>query len=167
MTARRARLTQSQTVKASFSFVIESAERFFATQSSLLLHGVFSMQTHVLSSHQTVADHTDTTRRHDALRVQWIPNGRLPLPSFEGSLTVRPSSLATDLTLEGSYQPPLGGFGRQFDRVFGYRIAQFTMRLLLRDLRNFIELDFKEFQSGCLQVPGPLTIHTAVSSQMR
>ncbi len=167
MTSQSVELTQSQIVKASFSFVIESAERFFATQPSLLLHGVFSMQTHVLSNHRTVVDHTDTTRIHDALIVRWIPNGRLPLPIFEGSLTVRPSSLATDLTLQGSYQPPLSGFGRQFDRLFGYHIARFTMRILMQDLRNFIELDFKKFQSGCLQVPGPLTIHTAVSSQMR
>ncbi len=166
MTTQRA-LAQSQLVKASFSFAIESAERFFATQSHLLLHGVFSLRTYGLSSHETVVDHTDTTRIHDALRVRWIPNGRLPLPRFEGLLTVRPSSLATDLTLEGSYQPPLGAFGRQFDRLFGYHIARFTMRILLRDLRNFIELDFKKFQSGCLQVPGPLTINAAVSSQMR
>ncbi len=165
MTAQPVRLAQSQVFKASFSFVIESAERFFATQCGLLLHGVFSLRTHVLSSHWTVVDHTDTTRIHDALMVQWVPNGHLPLPSFGGLLTVRPCSLATDLTLEGTYQPPLGMFGRYFNRILGFRIAQFTLRLLLRDLRNFIELDFQKFQSSCLQVPPRLTINAPALSR--
>jgi len=46
------------------------------------------------------------------------------------------------LTLEGKYEPPLGVAGKVFDAALGWRIAEATTRLLLKEIGDWIELGF-------------------------
>jgi carbon monoxide dehydrogenase subunit G len=83
--------------------------------------------------------------KHVRLRVGWDP-GREPgarlmvpvtweavggppiFPDMEGTLHVAPEGASrTRLTLNASYNPPLGKLGAQMDRVLMHRVAQITI----------------------------------------
>ncbi len=54
-------------------------------------------------------------------------------PVFDGDLTLsRIDDGSTRLTLVGSYRPPLGGLGAGLDKVIMGRVAEATIRALLR-----------------------------------
>jgi hypothetical protein len=79
------------------------------------------------------------------LRVGWLPGGEpadrlmLPVtweavggppifPSMQGTLHVEPDEPgATRVTLNASYDPPLGSLGKGMDRLLTHRLAQVTM----------------------------------------
>jgi len=63
------------------------------------------------------------------LPVSWAAVGGPPIfPRMEGTLHVEPAATASSkLTLNASYNPPLGKLGRLIDRAVMYRLAQITM----------------------------------------
>jgi hypothetical protein len=62
-------------------------------------------------------------RRHNALTIAWSGESFM-FAHFSGTLEFRvASTLMTDATLEGRYQPRYGIVGTVFDHLFGYRIA--------------------------------------------
>jgi hypothetical protein len=63
------------------------------------------------------------------LPVSWAAVGGPPIfPRMEGTLHAEPAPTAsTKLTLNASYDPPLGKLGRLIDRAVLYRLAQITM----------------------------------------
>ena len=71
-----------------------------------------------------------------AVRLAWAPTEHVRLlPSFDGSLVVRPGGAGgTDVLLAGTYRVPLGPIGRFGDTVAGQRIAR---RLLGRVVEHF------------------------------
>jgi hypothetical protein len=97
-------------------------------------------------------DEHDPGRVHDALEIDWAAGTRF-FPDFHGMLRLRIASVdQTRLTLEGTYQPPLGALGQVFDLVIGRRIARATMADLLRRLGDAMEAREAEFRAG---PPGP------------
>jgi hypothetical protein len=66
-------------------------------------------------------------RPHDEVRFRWTSGSRL-LPDFRGTLRFRIEALQTRITVEGSYEAPLGAVGRVFDRVIGRRIARASLQ---------------------------------------
>jgi len=61
--------------------------------------------------------------------VTWEADGGPPIfPSMQGTLHVAPEGPSTTrLTLNASYDPPLGMLGEGMDRVVMHRLAQITM----------------------------------------
>lgn len=61
--------------------------------------------------------------------VTWEAVGGPPIfPVMQGTLHVAPDGRATTrLTLNASYDPPLGKLGEQMDRVVMHRVAQITI----------------------------------------
>lgn len=67
------------------------------------------------------------TRTADGVRVPlaWRAEAHADLfPTFDGELSVEPSSAATRVRLTGTYAVPLGLLGRFGDGVLGRRVAQ-------------------------------------------
>ena len=59
-----------------------------------------------------------------ALPVWWEDSEHPELfPTFDGGLELRPALDGIELRLAGSYQPPLGAFGRFADGILGHRIV--------------------------------------------
>ncbi len=134
-------------MRAPFSSVIEYAAEFFTEHPNLGVTALPAMTARVRTNAEVKEDHTDPVRRHDALRISWVP--RWPLfPNFEGLLTVRPSDSNATLGLEGSYDPPGGSFGKVFDRVIGQQLAMRTMANLMHRLARHIEVRYKNFQAS-------------------
>jgi hypothetical protein len=61
--------------------------------------------------------------------VTWVATGgRAIFPRMEGTLHVEPDGAeSTRLSLNATYDPPLGELGRQIDRVVMHRLAERTM----------------------------------------
>jgi hypothetical protein len=84
-------------------------------------------------------DELEGGRGHDALLIEWKAGTRL-LPDFHGTLRLRIETVdSTRLTLEGTWRPPLGPFGRVFDPLIGRAIAKATMRDLVGRIAEALE----------------------------
>lgn len=106
--------------------------------------GPFShMRARVQFELSEIRDHTDQTRIHEALVLQWKAHSRIPLPIMRGLITVRPNGLATEVRMEGEYTPPLGAFGKMFDQIIGRHIARRTLERFLDKLHAFIEREWQ------------------------
>ena len=83
-------------------------------------------------------------------RVQWVPTGNDPVPSFAGSLVVDSDEDYSTffLVLEGHYEPPFGLAGQAFDAVVGHRIAEATADDLLARIRAFVEQAYRDEEAG-------------------
>ena len=55
-------------------------------------------------------------------------------PTFDGGLELRDDDGGTELHLVGSYQPPLGAFGRFADGLAGHRFVVASLEAFLDDL---------------------------------
>ena len=77
------------------------------------------------------------------LPVSWEAVGGPPLfPSMEGILHVFPEEAETTrLTLNASYDPPLGELGKLIDRAHLHRLAQATMKDFLERLATSLEAE--------------------------
>jgi hypothetical protein len=82
--------------------------------------------------------------------VKWAPSGDVPLPSFDGTLTVESDEDYGSffLVLEGHYEPPLGLPGLAFDAIVGHHIAEATADQFLERIRDFIEKAYAEEEAG-------------------
>jgi hypothetical protein len=97
---------------------------------------------------QRILDEDEPGRAHDALEVDWVAGTRF-FPDFHGALRLRIDSVETTrLSLEGTYQPPFGGFGTVFDLLIGRRIARATLRDLLERLCDAMERREAEFRAN-------------------
>ena len=67
------------------------------------------------------------------LPVHWWSKGITPLfPRLDADLEVMPvGSDTTQITLSGSYEPPLGGVGSGLDRMLLHRLAEGSVRSFL------------------------------------
>lgn len=73
------------------------------------------------------------------------------LPDFHGTLGVRMAPNAgTTLSIEGDYTPPFGSFGRFFDRILGHKLAQETLRSLLDQIAERLEMEQQAFKAATL-----------------
>ena len=73
----------------------------------------------------------------DALALPiWWEDAEHPLlfPTFDGGLEVRAEGDGTELRLVGSYEPPLGPFGRFADGLAGHRVVLASLRTFLDGL---------------------------------
>lgn len=128
-----------------FSAAIEFASTFFQAHGTLAVSGSLVVRTDVLTTFEVVLDRTDSSRLHDAVHLDWSPGERLPFPRFSGLLTVRPHDAGSDLTLEGSYEPPFGLLGTLFDTLLGEQIAHGTVRALLRQIVLSLEASWRTY----------------------
>jgi hypothetical protein len=98
----------------------------------------FGVRARVQCEFRSVRDRTDEAIRHQALELNWKAPSRAPLPLMHGLITVRPAGPATELRMEGTYEPPFGLLGQWFDARIGSHIAQRTVDNFLRDLCDFV-----------------------------
>lgn len=129
-------------VHCPFSATIEMIERLHASGTEHRVGPFSSIRTRVQCEIAEVPDHTDETRIHDALTLRWTAPSRIPLPVMRGLITVRPNGPATQLRMEGTYEPPLGPVGRLLDLLAGRNLAQRTVDRFLDELRDFIEQEW-------------------------
>jgi len=78
------------------------------------------------------------------IAVTWRPElEQEPFPTFTGTLALEAATpKACALTLDGTYEPPLGIAGKVFDAALGRRIAEATAEQLLKEIGGFIELGY-------------------------
>jgi hypothetical protein len=75
--------------------------------------------------------------------IVWEATG-LPraFPVFEGDIDIAPlGPQETQVTLSGRYEPPLGGVGRQIDRLILHRVAEASIREFLRRVAVAVAAD--------------------------
>ncbi len=136
-----------------FSAVIEFAEKALRKSPQMRISPGYAVSENVKATAAVVDDRSDGVRRHDALLLAWRPDHRLLFPEFRGVLTARPRQRGVWLRLDGSYDPPLGFFGRAFDLVFGRAIVHATMARLLAQLGGEIEAQWADFRAHDGRVP--------------
>ena len=80
------------------------------------------------------------------LPVSWEAVGGPPIfPKMEGTLHVEPQGArATKITLNASYDPPLGKLGELIDRALMHRIAQETMNDFIERLARALSADLQD-----------------------
>ncbi len=152
-----ARVIVERVVRCPFSVAHDYAEDFFAGGArGVELHvplrdiaptrgGQLRKRVRLVAERRP--DEHETGRAHDALQIDWKAGTRF-FPDFRGALRLRIESVETTrLTLEGTYEPPLGPFGRLFDAVIGRRIARATLRDLLARLGEAMEQREDEFRA--------------------
>lgn len=68
--------------------------------------------------------------------LQWSATGPTELfPVMQADLEVAPlGGQQSQLRLSGSYEPPLGAFGRRLDKLLLHQLAESTVRALLKQL---------------------------------
>lgn len=131
-------------VKCPFSATIEMIERLHHSGSEHSVGPFSGLRTPVICDLSEVRDYTDETRAHEALKVHWRANAKLPVPEMNGLLTVRPNGPLTELRMAGRYDPPFGVPGRIFDALIGRFVALRTIRRFLTELRLFIEAEWQK-----------------------
>lgn len=70
------------------------------------------------------------------MTLQWQATGPSELfPVMQADLEITPLGVQqSQLRLSGSYDPPMGAFGRRLDRMLLHQIAEATVRALLKQL---------------------------------
>lgn len=131
-------------VRCPFSATIELIEHLHASGAEHRVGPFSAIRTRVQCEIAEVPDRTDETRIHEALQLHWKTPSRMPLPVMSGLITVRPSAPATELRMEGTYEPPLGALGRLFDRIIGRYVAQRTVDRFLDELAVFVENEWQK-----------------------
>jgi hypothetical protein len=68
--------------------------------------------------------------------LQWSATGPAELfPVMQADLEITPlGAQQSQLRLSGSYDPPMGAFGRRLDRLLLHQLAEATVRALLKQL---------------------------------
>lgn len=133
-------------------YAMHHAERFFTVHrrehtpgkltlrvdlSSLKLPGTSQARHEVTVKHELA-----TAGGESKLALSWDPQDPT-VPRFAGTLSSGEKDGKTLLTLDGTYQPPLGVAGAAFDLVVGNKIAAATGHALLEDIKQFIESDYR------------------------
>jgi hypothetical protein len=82
------------------------------------------------------------------LPVSWEAVGGPPIfPKMEGTLHVEPAGArATKITLNASYDPPLGKLGELIDRAVMHNVAQITMKDFIDRLAAALTAELRDQQ---------------------
>jgi len=79
------------------------------------------------------------------LRISWQTDDSPLFPRFDGTLSAHAEGAhECTLTIDGSYEVPLGVVGLFFDAIVGARVARSTIEGLLREFRDAIEGDYEQ-----------------------
>jgi hypothetical protein len=72
--------------------------------------------------------------------VQWIAAGDGPYPRFIGVMNVSAGAdpRTSSLEIDGTYNPPLGLFGRIFDWILGRRLARHSIERFVEKIAQSI-----------------------------
>lgn len=90
-----------------------------------------------------------TPRAEAALHLTWRAAHGGPFPALTGVMTARAHSTHATLHFMGSYAPPFGIAGRFFDALVGRHIARISVRMLLCDIKRYIEqINIEEHVAG-------------------
>lgn len=95
------RIRETRVVSCAFSATIEIAKEYFDERDEPGLMPMAASSARRRRSCLVVPDHTDRSRRHEALRLSWSEHHALVPTTFEGLLTARPASGRTEVILEG------------------------------------------------------------------
>ena len=142
------RVYAKRAVHCPFSATIEMIKHLHDSGAGHRVGPFSSIRTHVHCEIAEIRDLTDGTRIHEALTFRWRAHSWIPLPVMSGLITVRPNGRATELRMEGTYDPPVGALGRLFDRIIGCRLAQRTVNRFLDELRDFVEQEWQKERRG-------------------
>jgi hypothetical protein len=89
------------------------------------------------------AELTDPAPRADRViqRLRWRAAGATGLfPTMEADLEFSPmGEWRTSISFMGRYDPPLGAFGREIDRMLLHRLAEASVRFLLTRIAQRVE----------------------------
>lgn len=146
------KIHEAQTSSCPFGAAIRFAESFFVACDKTRQRVTGATQLgDLMPSCQVVVDSTDSARRHDALKLTWSHQASFLPPDFNGSLTVRPASGESELTLEGSHdwQPGAPTNGLDLDNVARLVVARAAMRLLLQRIVSHVEAEWSQFVHDC------------------
>ena len=140
-------------VDAPYSTVLDSLERRFRTQGHRLqllvplrdlgLPIPLGLEQQVDVEFDSRKGLKGQAQLYDEIDLSWKPTGGGIYPHFNGGFALRPLGLHTEVTLQGSYDPPLGIVGDAFDALVGRKIAQATVRALVEDVKKWLETDFQ------------------------
>ena len=146
------RIARTAHVHIPYGQAIDSVVVFFAERPQLTVRGVASSTADVDVRYDLLYDWTRLLQRYDGLAFAWRPRWH-GFPSFGATLSVQPATEGALFVLEGSYNPPGGGFGRLFDRVIGEKLAARTMDHLLRELTRYVEQRYAKTPRSALTTP--------------
>lgn len=121
------RIRETRVVSCAFSAAVELAKEYFDVRDDPGLRPMAASSARKRRSCIVVPDHTDRSRRHDALRLGWCDHHALVPRTFEGLLTARPASGRTEVILEGEVA------------------AHASASDLLADVVAFVEFQWVEF----------------------
>jgi hypothetical protein len=143
------RIHETQTASCPFSAAIEFGETFFVACDKGRPVNAPTEPVELMPSCQVMVDSTDFARRHDALNLSWSHHASFLPPDFYGSLTVRPASGESELTLEASYDSRAVPPKNMLDNVAGLAIAHAAMRSLLQQIVSHVESEWRQFADDC------------------
>jgi hypothetical protein len=143
------RVHETLTVSCPFSAAIEFAGKFFVARDKQRLINAAAEPGELMPSCQVTVDATDSARRHDALKLSWPHHASFLPPDFSGSLTVRPASGESELTLTGSYDSQALAPKNMLDNVAGLAIAHAAMHSLLQGIVSHVESEWSQFADNC------------------
>ena len=138
------RVTARCDVDCPFSATTEMIEHLREDSTQRTVGPFSTLRARVQIETMTIRDDTDQTRIHEAIQLRWKAPSQMPLPIMNGLITVRPNGPATELRMEGTYEPPFGVFGRLFDLLIGRFLAQRTLKRFLDELHDFIEQEWHD-----------------------
>ena len=131
------------------SAVIEYAEAFFTARDSAgPMNASLPQPSHTVPSCEVMLDPSDYKRWRTALRLNWNKNTSFLLPNFRGSLTARPASVDSELTIRGSYVWLPVAENVTLDAI-ALAIARAATRSLLMQIASYCEAEWLAFQDGC------------------
>jgi len=148
------RLSEYIDVQCPFHYLTHHAERYFTVHRRDQKPGIFSLTIdlsdvgfpgkvqarHDVHMHYTIRKDAE---KHDVIDLRWDPDDRF-VPTFDGTLSgERLDGGNSRLRLAGTYDAPLGRVGVVFDAILGRRIAAATANALLREIKQFVDADYK------------------------
>ncbi len=100
-----------------------------------------AIEKEAIATLEQMSQHVGLERR---IAVTWrAEHEQEPFPIFTGTLGLEAATpKACALTLDGTYEPPLGIAGKVFDAALGRRIAEATAEQLLKEIGGSIELGY-------------------------
>ena len=129
------------------SAAIEFATTFFVELKNEQLAALTGDGVSTMLSCEAIHDGSDAIRRRDALKLDWEHSASFLLPNFDGSLTARPASMNTDLTLEGSFTANVAAHD-SLDTL-ALAISRVAMRGMLERIVSHVEAAWLIFSANC------------------
>lgn len=132
-------LVVNDEVRCPFSAAVEYIEIYHRRRAGAQVMPHAPVVRHVRCDASEIRDVTDGSRVHEALLFRWTSRFRAMPPILHGLITVRPSGRETQLSLEATYVPRFGLFGRVMDALVGRFIVRRRLRAFLEDVSRYVE----------------------------